>query len=142
MVTLGEKKATILLMAGGACYASGSTLPPSPVHIRPTYGVCPMTAFSPANIPDSVTTVEQLHAWSGSILAELNAENLIQTQRGQEEPAASVQSFRFPYVSVSPERLIVVSYLPLFKNWRAAGDISSNGIAPLSPASIPAIYLT
>ena len=31
-----------------------------------------MTAFIPADIPSDVTTIEQLHAWTGAIL-ELNA---------------------------------------------------------------------
>ncbi len=99
-----------------------------------------MTAFSTANIPSNVGTVEELAAWACSVLAELNPTVFVQTQAGLLEPAVTTQTFRYPNQETNPERLVIVAYLPLTQNWRGQGKIWSNGIQELSSAALPAGY--
>jgi hypothetical protein len=103
--------------------------------------LCNMTAFSPQNLPPGVDTVEKLVFWGVSILSELNFSETVQTSAGNSEPAASAQTYRFPYVSVNPERLILTSYLPLTKGWRAVPKLWVGGVAELSQQAIPSGYL-
>jgi len=101
-----------------------------------------MTAFTTANLPSNINTIEELAAWAMSALAEINPTVTLTTQTGIIEQAATAQTFRFAAQDVSPERLIVVGYLPLISNWRSQGKIWSNGIAELSGAALPTGYLT
>ena len=99
-----------------------------------------MTAFVPANIPSSVTTVEELAAWSMSALAEVNPTAVVQTSPGAIERAVQVQTFEFRNQESKPERLILVAYLPLTANWRSAGKFWGTGIGELSQAALPSGY--
>ena len=99
-----------------------------------------MTAFTPSNIPSTVTTVEELFAWSASVLAEVNPTLSVQTAAGSVERAVSVQTFEFRSEQTNPERLIVVGYLPLTANWRSAGKIWAEGIGVLSNATLPSTF--
>lgn len=101
-----------------------------------------MTAFSPANIPSNVDTLEELLVWAGSALAEVNPNVNIQTTQSQAEPVVSAQTFRFENQPTDPERFIVVAYLPLNANWRSAGKVWSTGIKEISAAALPAGYTT
>lgn len=101
-----------------------------------------MTAFVPANLPSGVGTVEELVAWGGSVLAQVNAATQIQTSAGQTEPVCAVQTFRFPFLTVAPERLIVVAYLPLTAGWRTGGKLWNQGVAEISVTAIPTEYTT
>lgn len=99
-----------------------------------------MTAFVTSDIPASVTTVEELAAWSCSILAELNPALSLQTSAAALETVAAVQTFDFQFQQENPERLVCLVYLPLLPTWRGTGKIWANGIATLSDTAIPAVY--
>lgn len=99
-----------------------------------------MTAFVPANIPSSVTTLEELAAWSVSALAEINPTSTIQTAAGSIERTVQAQTFEFRSQSTNPERLILVAYLPLTASWRSGGKYWGNGIGELSTTALPAGY--
>jgi len=99
-----------------------------------------MTAFTTANIPSSVTTLEELAAWSISALSEINPSVTVQTSAGSVERAVQAQTFEFRNQLTNPERLILVAYLPLTANWRSAGKYWGNGIAELSTTALPAGY--
>jgi hypothetical protein len=101
-----------------------------------------MTAFSAANIPSSVTTLEEVAAWAVSALAEINPSVTIQTSAGAVERAVQAQTFEFRTQASNPERLILVAYLPLTANWRSSGKYWGNGVAEISTTSIPAGYTT
>jgi len=101
-----------------------------------------MTTFVPANLPSGVGTVEELVAWGVSALAQINNAELIQTSAGQTEPVAAAQTFRFPFVTTFPERLICVSYLPLTVNWRSSGKLWNSGIGEISNIALPPEYTT
>lgn len=99
-----------------------------------------MTAFTPTNIPSSVTTLEELAAWSISALAEINPLVTIQTTAGSVERAVQAQTFEFRNQATNPERLILVAYLPLTANWRSNGKYWGNGLGELSTTALPAGY--
>ena len=99
-----------------------------------------MTAFSTANIPSNVDTLEELAAWACSALAEVNGSEQIQTAAGSVEPVATVQTFNFVAEDTNPERLVCVLYLPLSQDWRSQGKIWSNGINEISATALPAGY--
>lgn len=99
-----------------------------------------MVAFAPSNIPSSVTSVEELAAWSLSILAEVAGNTTIQTDRNTLEPVATAQTFRFANEVTDKERLVLAAYLPLTTSWRGSGKFWEGGIGTLSTAAIPAGY--
>ena len=102
-----------------------------------------MIAFDPANVPASITSVEEMFVWCGSILAEVAGNETIQTDRNTLEPVATVQTYRFANAAASEqERIIVAAYVPLTAEWRSAGRFWEGGIDSLSDAAIPAAYLT
>lgn len=99
-----------------------------------------MTAFTTANIPSNVNTLEELAGWACSALSEVNAAEQITVAAGQVEPVATAQTFRFAGQVDSPERLVCVMYLPLTANWRGQGKIWSNGITEISTTALPSGY--
>jgi hypothetical protein len=101
-----------------------------------------MSALTVANIPSNVNTVEEIFAWSGSILSELNPNTLVQTATGAVEPVCTCQSYRFPNQDTDPERLVIVAYLPLLPTWRSGGKFWSTGMKEISQGAIPVGYTT
>ena len=99
-----------------------------------------MVAFAPANIPASVTTVEELLVWSASILAQVAPSETVQTTPGAVERAVQVQTFEFRSQETNPERCVIVAYLPLTASWRSAGKLFAEGIGVLSSAALPASF--
>ncbi len=99
-----------------------------------------MTAFSTANIPSNVNTLEELLAWTACALAEINPNATITTTASTAEPVVQAQTFRFPNQATNPERLIIAAYLPLTANWRGQGKIWSNGISEISTTALPTGY--
>ncbi len=97
-----------------------------------------MTAFTSTNLPSTINTVEELMAWAACALAEINPNQLVAVSSAALEPAVQVQTFRFANQETSPERLVVIAYLPLVTNWRSQGKLWSNGVAELSSAALPA----
>lgn len=101
-----------------------------------------MTAFVPANIPSSVTTIEELVVWSASALAEVNPAVTIQVSSGELQRAAQVQTFDFKSQVTNPERAVVIAYIPLTASWRSSGKIWASGVGEISNAALPAGYTT
>jgi hypothetical protein len=99
-----------------------------------------MVAFAPANIPNTVTTVEELMAWSASVLAQVSPTESIQTTAGAVERVVQVQTFEFRSEENNPERLVIVGYLPLTPAWRSAGKIWAEGIGIVSNAALPSTF--
>lgn len=96
-----------------------------------------MSAFSPANIPSNVNTLEELAVWAFFALAELNPNVSVQAATGTVEPAISAQIVRLPNQTTDPERVVCVGYLPLNATWRGGGKIWSSGINELSQTALP-----
>ena len=48
--------------------------------------------FSTADIPAAVNTIEKLHVWTASILAEALPDTTVQTDRNTLEPVATMQT--------------------------------------------------
>lgn len=101
-----------------------------------------MTAFSPSNIPSSVNTLEELAVWTISALAELNPTASITTAPGTSEVIFSAYPFTFKNQQTSPERMVLVAYLPLVSGWRSGGKLFSNGVAEVSTGALPVSYTT
>ena len=101
-----------------------------------------MTAFSPSNVPSSVTTLEELHAWSGAILAELYPSAQIQTDAATIENAVTSSPFRFANESTNKERMVTLVYIPLKADWRGKGRIWAEGVDEFGSTAIPAHYLS
>lgn len=98
-----------------------------------------MTAFTTADIPASVNTVEKLHAWTASILAELNPSLTAVEGPGEAVRAASATTFFIPNGPPTPETRYIcrMSFL-LEGDWRT-GKIWEN-INAFSTTAIPAAY--
>jgi hypothetical protein len=100
-----------------------------------------MTAFTTANIPSSVNTLEELMCWAASAIAEINPTVTVQTSSSTAEPVCSCQPFRFANQATNPERLVVVAYLPLTAPWRSAGKLFGT-LGEVSQTALPAAYTT
>ena len=68
-----------------------------------------MTAFTTADLPASITTVEQLAVWAGSILAEVNPSLTAIEGPGSSVRAAAANSFFIPEGPPEPEYRYIVS---------------------------------
>lgn len=101
-----------------------------------------MTAFTPANLPNGVGTIEELVAWGVSALSQINDGTQIQTAEGRAEPVASCQTYRFPFLLTNQQRLICVTYLPLTAGWRSSGKLWNNGVGEISTLALPIEYTT
>jgi hypothetical protein len=99
-----------------------------------------MTAFTAANIPSTVNTIEELFTWCGAILAELNPTSTVITGPGQASRAANLQTVFLEGQAVNPERCAVLVYVPLVPGWRGQGKLYSNGVAEMSANPIPTHY--
>jgi hypothetical protein len=99
-----------------------------------------MSAFSPANIPSGVNTLEELFVWSGFALAELNPNINVQAASGTVEPAVSAQIVKLPNQATDPERVVLVGYIPLAPDWKSVGKIFTGGIKEFSQTVLPVGY--
>jgi hypothetical protein len=99
-----------------------------------------MTAFTTANIPSNVNTLEELAAWVMFALSELNSNLTVQSAAGTVEPVISTQIIRLPNELTDPERVVCVAYLPLLATWKGTGKIWSTGIKELAQTALPAGY--
>ena len=99
-----------------------------------------MTAFTPADLPANINTVEEVAAWAASALAEINPTVQVATGPGQLEPVATVQTFAYASQDTDPQRLICVLYLPLAPNWRSAGKVYSGGVNEISGGALPPAF--
>lgn len=101
-----------------------------------------MTAFTTANIPSNVNTLEELAVWAISALAEINPNATLITAPSQAENVVSAYPFTFKNQTTSPERMVLVAYLPLVTGWRSVGKLFSNGVSEISTTALPANYTT
>lgn len=101
-----------------------------------------MTAFTPANIPSNVNTLEELAVWAVSALAEINPTASITTAPGIAETVVSAYPFTFRNQPTNPERMVLVAYLPLVPGWRSVGKLFSNGVSEISTTALPSSYTT
>ena len=101
-----------------------------------------MTAFTTANIPSNVNTLEELAVWAISALAEINPTATITTAPGTAETIVSAYPFTFRNQPTNPERMVLVAYLPLVPGWRSVGKLFSNGVSEISTTALPASYTT
>lgn len=99
-----------------------------------------MTAFSPSDLPGTVNTVEKLLIWSGSVLAELYPNLLVQSRYGELEPVVNILPVRLQYEENNPLRVALLSYVPLEPNWRNARLFLA--AKELGTAPIPNAYRT
>lgn len=98
-----------------------------------------MTAFSPAQLPASVDTVEKLAAWSTAILAELNKDVVATEGTNSTQPAATSNVFFVPSGPPQPEHRVIARISILLENdWRS-GPLWEN-VSNLSNAVIPDHY--
>lgn len=101
-----------------------------------------MTAFTTANIPANVNTLEELAVWAISALAEINPTATITTAPGAAETVVSAYPFTFRNQATNPERMVLVAYLPLVPGWRSVGKLFSNGVTEISTTALPSSYTT
>jgi hemolysin-activating ACP:hemolysin acyltransferase len=99
-----------------------------------------MTAFSPANIPSEVNTLEKLGSWVLLALSENNSNLTVQSAAGTIEPVISAQIIRLPNELTDPLRLVCVAYIPLLADWGGKGKLYSKGVKELSQTALPAGY--
>ncbi|RMG08566.1 MAG: hypothetical protein D6735_01605 [Acidobacteria bacterium] len=78
-----------------------------------------MSAFSTSDLPAQVNTVERLFLWSGSVLAELYPNLLVQSSYGKLEPAIQLAPLRLEFEESNPQRAAILAYVPLQADWRA-----------------------
>lgn len=98
-----------------------------------------MTAFSTADLPASVNTVEKLVVWAGSILAEVNPNATAIEGPGVSARTATCVPYFIPEGPPTPEyRLILRQSLLLEGDWRT-GKMWEN-ISNISSAAIPTAY--
>jgi len=102
-----------------------------------------MTAFSPSDLPPSVTTVEQLAVWSMTLLNHLYPETLaIDEGRTQDLAVVGAVVQNAPSPNSSTPYLYLYScraLLPLASNWRLYGNEWQGAIA-LGNAALPAHF--
>jgi hypothetical protein len=101
-----------------------------------------MTAFTTANIPSNVNTLEELAVWAISALAEINPTASIVTAPGVSEVVFSAYPFTFRNQPTAPERMVLVAYLPLVPGWRSVGKLFANGVSEVSTTALPSSYTT
>lgn len=98
-----------------------------------------MVAFSPANLPSSVNTVEKLSVWAASILQELHFQMEIQEAPGVIEKVAVAQPFPVNLNGAYSHRIACRTSIPISTTYLQGGKIWTYA-QDLSNASIPASY--
>jgi len=98
-----------------------------------------MTAFNTADIPDSITTLEQLSAWCSATLNYLYFDTVTTETTGTNTRVA--QSAPFEIVATDPIEWRHISRvsLPLNKDWLSNGKIWEH-ITPLGSNNIPSNF--
>lgn len=71
-----------------------------------------MTTFTKAQIPNDITTVEQLAAWSLEVLTFVNPDKTVIVAAGTADLVAQTGVQRFPQNADSPVRFVGGCYLP------------------------------
>lgn len=95
-----------------------------------------MVAFSAADIPSTINTIEALNAWTAAILNYLHFQQEIQEAPGVVEKVAVSQSFPINNNGVYEWRLVSRSSCKINSEFQGTGKIW-NHVVPLSNASLP-----
>lgn len=99
-----------------------------------------MTAFSPAQLPANVNTVEKLYSWCVAILQELNYDTLITEDAGSRPQAVATQTiFNVRTEDYDGLRSISRASLPIASNYAATGKWYLSTLE-INTATIPAPY--
>lgn len=94
-----------------------------------------MTSFTKAQIPNDLTTVEQLTAWCLEVLAFSNPDGTVITAPGTADLAVRTGVDRFPLNTDRPIRFIGGCYLP--RSADAGTRAVWLGCTELTPGQLP-----
>lgn len=98
-----------------------------------------MTTFNRAQIPDNVTSIEQLVAWAQEILVFVNPSATLIVGPADADLVVQSQTGRnFPQQAQSPNRYVYGGYLP--KTSDSATLAAYIGISEITPGQIPAVF--
>lgn len=98
-----------------------------------------MTAFSASQLPSTIATLEQLNAWSGTILSDLYPTLTAVEDTSQAYRVANSSPFFVTAATPATWRLISRTSIPLNSNWRRTGKIWQYAL-DLGTLAIPADY--
>ncbi len=98
-----------------------------------------MTAFSTADLPDGINTVEKLHLWSGTLLQHLNPELTVIEVGGSLDRAILSQPWFITAANPPNWRVITRSSIQVNSNWQRGGKLWNYALE-LGSASIPSEF--
>lgn len=98
-----------------------------------------MTAFSKADLPDSINTVEKLAVWTDTLLQHLNAELTVIEAAGGTDRAVVSQPWFITAANPPTWRVISRSSIQIQNTWQRGGKIW-NFAQELSGATIPSEF--
>ncbi len=98
-----------------------------------------MTAFSSADLPASVNSVEKLALWAATVLQHLNPSLTIIEESGKAELAAQSGPFFIAAANPPEWRVISRSSIAVAPTWQRTGKIWQHAI-DLSTTAIPAEF--
>lgn len=98
-----------------------------------------MSAFSPADLPDSINTVEKLHLWTSTLLQHLNSEVTALEVGGSLDRAIFSQPWYITAGSTPTWRVITRSSILVSPNWQRGGKIWTFA-QELGSATIPSEF--
>lgn len=82
-----------------------------------------MTAFTSADLPPSINTVEKLIIWSTTLVSDLYRDTSVIEASGQAERVAQASPFLFTATDPSVWRYVSRISLELEPNWRRTGKV-------------------
>lgn len=100
-----------------------------------------MTAINSAQIPNTLQTIEQIHAWSGTILNDLYLSQTAVEDTGTAARVIQQSPFLVTATQSPTWRLVTRSSFVLSSNWRRQGRLWLN-VSPLGSSAVPAEYLS
>lgn len=99
-----------------------------------------MTAFTAADIPVEIDTVEKLHVWTSNVLAFLYPDESVLEAPGQAVRSASSGPFQITAGPVSSWRTVDRVSLEVDAKWLGDGNQIWTYIKPLGVLAIPANF--
>ena len=94
-----------------------------------------MTAFAKSDIPSTITTIEQLHCWTGLVLEIVNPDLTVIEGSGSAVPACDTGIFDVPQTKET--RLICRASLAVNQSFSYSGKKFWEEIKELSSNSLP-----
>lgn len=98
-----------------------------------------MVAFSKADLPDSINTVEKLELWAVTLLQHLNPTTTVIEAAGSTDRAVVSQPWFITADATPKWRVISRSSIEVNSNWQRGGKIW-NFAVELSSATIPSEF--